>query len=95
MQSTAIGGAPILCGVERMVRVDDHYQLWVEDRGDPRATPLLLIMGANASGVAWPESLIAQLAGQHWILRYDHREPAALRGRSTPTPMRCATWLKT
>jgi pimeloyl-ACP methyl ester carboxylesterase len=79
MQSTAIGGAPILCGVERMVRVDDHYQLWVENRGDPRATPLLLIMGANASGVAWPESLIAQLAGQHWILRYDHRDT----GRST------------
>lgn len=41
MQSTAIGGAPILCGVERMVRADDHYQLWVEDRGNPKATPLL------------------------------------------------------
>ncbi len=74
MQSTAIGGASILCGVERRVCVDDHYQLWVEDRGDPHATPLLLIMGANASGVAWPESLIAQLAGQHRVLRYDHRD---------------------
>lgn len=38
-----------------MVRVDPHYRLWVEDRGDPMTTPLLLIMGANASGIAWPE----------------------------------------
>ena len=94
MQSTAIGGAPILCGVERTVRVDDHYQLWVEDRGDPRAMPLLLIMGANASGAAWPESLIAQLAEQHRVVRYDH----CGTGRSTwvfdSHPMRCATWLK-
>lgn len=67
------------CSVERTVRVDDHYQLWVEDRGDPKTTPLLLIMGANASGLAWPESLITQLARQHWILRYDHRDT----GRST------------
>jgi pimeloyl-ACP methyl ester carboxylesterase len=76
---TANGGAPTLRGVERMVRADAHYQLWVEDRGDPKATPLLLIMGANASGVAWPESLVARLAGQHWVVRYDHRDT----GRST------------
>ena len=72
-------GAPILCGVQRMVRADARYQLWVEDRGSPQATPLLLILGANASGLAWPESLITQLARQHWILRYDHRDT----GRST------------
>jgi pimeloyl-ACP methyl ester carboxylesterase len=65
--------------VERRVRVDAHYQLWVEDRGDPRATPLILIMGANASGVAWPESLVARLAEQHRVVRYDHRDT----GRST------------
>ncbi len=43
--------------MERMVRVDPHYQLWVEDRGDPEATALLLIIGANVSGIAWPEPL--------------------------------------
>ncbi len=59
--------------------ITQNSQLWVEDRGDPKATPLLLIMGANASGLAWPESLITQLAGQHRILRYDHRDT----GRST------------
>ncbi len=36
-------------------------------------------MGANASGVAWPESLVARLARQHWVVRYDHRDT----GRST------------
>ena len=61
------------------MRVDDHYQLWVEDRGSSQATPLFLIMGANASGVVWPESLVAQLASQHRVLRYDHRDT----GRST------------
>jgi pimeloyl-ACP methyl ester carboxylesterase len=72
-------GAAILCGVQRMVRADAHYQLWVEDRGHPQVTPLLLIMGANASGVAWPESLFDRLAGQHRVVRYDHRDT----GRST------------
>lgn len=61
------------------MRVDAHYQLWVEDRGDPKATPLILIMGANASGVVWPESLVTRLAQQHRVVRYDHRDT----GRST------------
>lgn len=65
--------------MERMVRVDPHYQLWVEDRGDPEATALLLIMGANASGIAWPEPLVDQLAEQHRVVCYDHRDT----GRST------------
>ena len=62
-----------------MVRVDPGYQLWVEDRGNPKATALLLIMGANASGVVWPEPLVNQLAEQHRVVRYDHRDT----GRST------------
>jgi pimeloyl-ACP methyl ester carboxylesterase len=65
--------------VERMVNVDPHYELRVEDRGGPQATPLLLVMGANASGVAWPESLVDLLAEQHRVVRYDHRDT----GRST------------
>lgn len=68
-----------MCRMERMVRVDPHYQLWVEDRGDPEATALLLIMGANASGIAWPTPLVDQLAEHHRVMRYDHRDT----GRST------------
>jgi len=61
------------------VRVDPNYQLWVEDRDNPGKTPLLLIMGASYSGIAWPEPLIDLLAGQHRVIRYDHRDT----GRST------------
>jgi pimeloyl-ACP methyl ester carboxylesterase len=65
--------------VERMVRVDPDYQLWVQDRGDQNATALLLIMGANASGAAWPQPLVDQLAGRHWVVRYDHRDTGRSR----------------
>lgn len=60
-----------------MVGVD--YRLWVEDRGNPEGTPLLLIMGANASGLAWPESLVNRFTERHRVVRYDHRDT----GRST------------
>src|SRR5579884_335647 len=65
--------------MQRMVRVSNDYQLWVEDRGNPDATALLLIMGANASGMAWPESFVDALGQRHRVVRYDHRDT----GRST------------
>jgi hypothetical protein len=75
--------------VERMVPVNPHYQLWVEDSGDTQSTSLLLTMGANASGIAWPEQLIGRLAEHHRVIRYDHRDT----GRSTWSirhpPLRC------
>ncbi|MBB3084328.1 alpha/beta fold hydrolase [Geodermatophilus sabuli] len=59
--------------------VDEGVELWVEERGDPARTPLLLVMGANASGLVWPEALVDGLARQHRVVRYDHRDT----GRST------------
>lgn len=64
---------------ERTVAVDPHYSLWVEERGDPGGTPLLLVMGANASGIAWPDALVDRLGERHRVIRYDHRDT----GRST------------
>jgi pimeloyl-ACP methyl ester carboxylesterase len=60
--------------VEHLVALDDDLRLWVEERGDPATAPLLLIMGANASGVAWPDALVDRLAGRHRVIRYDHRD---------------------
>jgi len=45
-------------GVERIVHVAVDYWLWVEVQGNRRPAPLLLIMGANPSGVTWPESFV-------------------------------------
>ncbi|HEX8519880.1 MAG TPA: alpha/beta hydrolase [Pseudonocardia sp.] len=64
---------------ERAVAADPHYTLWVEERGDPGRSTLLLVMGANASGVAWPDALVDRLAERHRVVRYDHRDT----GRST------------
>ncbi|KUG56518.1 esterase [Kocuria rosea subsp. polaris] len=65
--------------MERTVRADEHYELWVEETGRPEGSPLLLVMGANASGATWPDELVARLGARHRVVRYDHRDT----GRST------------
>ena len=64
---------------QRFIDAAPGVRLWADATGDRDATPLLLIMGANASGFAWPEALVARLAARHRVLRYDHRDT----GRST------------
>lgn len=59
---------------ERMVKSQD-IELWTESFGDPGHPPLLLVMGASAQGILWPEELIELLvAGGHYVIRYDHRD---------------------
>jgi pimeloyl-ACP methyl ester carboxylesterase len=68
--------------VERFVDVEPGVRLWVEDiepTGPHPGEPLLLVMGANSSGLVWPDALVAQLAEHHRVIRYDHRDT----GRST------------
>lgn len=50
-------------------------EIWTEDFGDPGDTPILLIMGATASGIYWDESFCQGLAdgGRH-VIRYDNRD---------------------
>jgi pimeloyl-ACP methyl ester carboxylesterase len=60
--------------MERYVDVAPGVRLWVQDNGVPQAPPLLLIMGANASGLTWPEELVAALARRLHVIRYDHRD---------------------
>ncbi|MGY1705597.1 alpha/beta fold hydrolase [Geodermatophilus sp. SYSU D00697] len=70
--------------MEHRIPVAPDVELWAEERGgtgggDRTATPMLLVMGANASGVTWPDTLVDRLAEQHRVVRYDHRDT----GRST------------
>jgi pimeloyl-ACP methyl ester carboxylesterase len=70
--------------VERFVDVEPGVRLWVEDiepTGPHPGEPLLLVMGANSSGLVWPDAFVAQLAEHHRVIRYDHRDT----GRSTAT----------
>ncbi|MCK8681673.1 alpha/beta fold hydrolase [Streptomyces lichenis] len=64
---------------QRFVDVAPDVRLWVESRGPADAPPLLLVMGAQASGLGWPEELVELLAAHHRVIRYDHRDT----GRST------------
>src|SRR4051812_1046854 len=62
---------------DRYVDVTDGVRVWVEQfpaTGPQPAEPLLLVMGANAPGLVWPDELVARLAVQHPVLRYDHRD---------------------
>ena len=65
--------------MERPVPVADGVELWVEERGDPGAPAVLLVMGAASSGLFWPDALVDRLARSYRVVRYDHRDT----GRST------------
>ncbi len=54
--------------------------LFTESFGSSNDPPVLLIMGAMASGVWWPEEFCRQLAERRrYVIRYDHRDT----GKST------------
>lgn len=63
-------------------------ELFCEACGEPSDPAVLLIMGAMASAVWWPEEFCRQLAARRrYVIRYDHRDT----GRSTSyTPGQCA-----
>lgn len=74
---------------ERIVPVGD-VEIWTEELGDP-ADPLLLlllIMGANASAMGWPDELVELLvADGHRVIATTTATPGAPHdATSPPTP---------
>jgi pimeloyl-ACP methyl ester carboxylesterase len=50
-------------------------RLWAERFGEPGDPPVLLISGAMAQGINWPDALVDRLvAGGRQVIRYDHRD---------------------
>ena len=78
---------------ERMIRADG-IELATEVFGDPSHPPVLLIMGAMASMLWWPDEFCERLANRgRFIIRYDNRDA----GHSTiyehgDGPRRSKTW---
>lgn len=65
--------------MQQFIDAAPGVRLWTEQRGAPDAPALLLVMGAQAPGLGWPEPLVDALAAHHRVIRYDHRDT----GRST------------
>ncbi|MEK6438470.1 alpha/beta fold hydrolase [Pseudonocardia sp. T1-2H] len=67
--------------MEQFVEVAAGIEIWAEmiDGPEQPAAPILLVMGANAAGVAWPDALVSRLTEHAPVIRYDHRDT----GRST------------
>lgn len=70
--------------------VETHgVSLETEAFGNPSDSAILLVMGAMASGIWWPEGFCEQLARRgRYVIRYDHRDT----GRSTSSPPGQATY---
>jgi pimeloyl-ACP methyl ester carboxylesterase len=59
---------------ERRVK-SNGIELWTESFGKPEDPPILLVMGASAQGLGWPDEFIDLLvAGGRFVIRYDHRD---------------------
>lgn len=59
----------------RMIKTDTGVELATESFGDPVDPAILLIMGAMASMLWWPEEFCQDLAARgHYVIRYDNRD---------------------
>jgi pimeloyl-ACP methyl ester carboxylesterase len=59
---------------QKVVRAEG-VELATEAFGDPAHPPVLLVMGATASMLWWPDEFCRRLAAQgRYVIRYDNRD---------------------
>src|SRR3954454_19516694 len=59
---------------ERFV-VSGPLRIWTERVGDPGLPAVLMVMGAAAQGVSWPDELVGRLVERGvQVIRFDHRD---------------------
>jgi pimeloyl-ACP methyl ester carboxylesterase len=65
-------------------------EIFYEDRGDPSAEVILLVMGLGAQMTLWPDELVAALVGDGFrVIRYDNRDiglSQKFEGARAPSP---------
>ena len=50
-------------------------RLWYEDLGDPAHEAIVLVMGATATAMSWPQELLDHLVGEGYrVVRFDNRD---------------------
>jgi pimeloyl-ACP methyl ester carboxylesterase len=58
-----------------IVTPNTGIEIFYEDRGDPQAEVILLVMGLGAQMTLWPDELVAALVGDGFrVIRYDNRD---------------------
>lgn len=61
--------------MERSIPAEDGLLLWAETFGNRCDPAVLLVMGATAPGIVWPDELCQLLAAAgYYVVRYDHRD---------------------
>ncbi len=65
-------------------------EIFYEDRGNPDAEVILLVMGLGAQMTLWPDELVAALVGDGFrVIRYDNRDiglSQKFEGKRAPSP---------
>jgi pimeloyl-ACP methyl ester carboxylesterase len=81
---------------ERLIQ-SNGIELHVEERGDPKAPPVLLVMGLGCQMTVWPETLLQLLVDRGYrVIRFDNRDiglSSKMEGKvRTPIPLAYARY---
>ncbi|MFX0086089.1 MAG: alpha/beta fold hydrolase [Candidatus Hodarchaeota archaeon] len=80
----------VLKSEEKRVKVN-NIEIVYDTFGDPRFTPILLIMGLGSQMILWDEIFCKKIASKgYWVIRYDNRDvglSTKLEDEEVPNPM--------